>query len=392
MLQDFPNSKKLNTNILEWSAKAQPLLSHINDIILSNGFGFHPTEFMVIQTTAQPICSYTNESYKSNEPTLTRHYKLSTDENDLISDTARKNRFESILQAENDLDSPLTSPTTYTPTRFSFPVPSANSGNNNNNSNNNIISNNNNTTMNNMNTPITPSMSTGNIMHRPPIIPTSSSSSSIYARSGMDPKIIGRPPPPRPRPTPSNGSSLFISKPISRKPSLGTSGSQPSFLRPSGPARFNRPPLPNTHQQPRPTMRQDNATPRGFIKQSRVQMLDFNDATTLQENNTKAIDTAMHDLQVEKEERRQRLLEQKRLESEKRKLLAQQEKEKRGASKRRKSSKGNIAVDETDDKSTEDANNNSTSPNTSLPTSPISPSTISFSTYDNPPTQQASPK
>ncbi|KAI9308248.1 hypothetical protein BJ944DRAFT_260622 [Cunninghamella echinulata] len=389
MLQDFPNSKKLNTNILEWSAKSQPLLSHINDIILSNGFGFHPTEFMVIQTTAQPICSYTNESYKSNEPTLTRHYKLSTDENDLISDTARKNRFELILQAENELDSPLTSPTTYTPTRFSFPVPSVNSGNSN--SSSNIINNNNSATMNNMNTPITPSMSTGNIIHRPPITPTSSSS-SIYARSGMDPKIIGRPPPPRPRPTSSNGSSLFISKPITRKPSLGTSSSQPSFLRPSGPARFNRPPLPNAHQQPRPTMRQDNATPRGFIKQSRVQMLDFNDATTLQENNTKAIDTAMHDLQVEKEERRQRLLEQKRLESEKRKLLAQQEKEKKGASKRRKSSKGNIAVDETDDKSTEDMNNNSTSPNTSLPTSPISPSTINFSAYDNPPSQQESPK
>lgn len=250
-------------------------------IVNSNGFGFHPTEFMAIQTTAQPICPHTNESYKSNEPTLTRHFSLSTVESDLISDTARKNRFDSILQAENELDSPLTSPTTYTPTRYSFPTPSGNTNNNN------------------INNPslgsilTSTSAATGNILHRPPTTPTSSS--SIYARSGMDnTKIIGRPPPPRPRPAPPSGSNLFISKPITRKPSLGTNDNRPSFLRPSGPARFNRPPLPNNNPQVRPMARQEGEMPRGFIKQSRVQMLDFNDATTLQENNAKAIDSAMH--------------------------------------------------------------------------------------------------
>jgi hypothetical protein len=44
---------------------------------------------------------------------------------------------------------------------------------------------------------------------------------------------------------------------------------------------------------PRSTMpRQEAAIPKGFIKQSRVQMLDFDNATRLQEDNTKAIDTA----------------------------------------------------------------------------------------------------
>jgi hypothetical protein len=44
---------------------------------------------------------------------------------------------------------------------------------------------------------------------------------------------------------------------------------------------------------PRSTMpRQEGAIPKGFIKQSRVQMLDFDNATRLQEDNTKAIDTA----------------------------------------------------------------------------------------------------
>ncbi|KAI8096966.1 uncharacterized protein BX664DRAFT_325285 [Halteromyces radiatus] len=320
ILQGFATTKQLNLKCTEWSNQVQPLLHHIVSTVQDKGFGFHPKELMLMQSEAQPKVPFTNPNYESNEPTIARHFQLSTAKDDTISDAVRQNRFKALIQAEDDLimaeASPLSSPTSFN-TSYRFP-----------NTNNN-------------------SMAVPGGQTRPP------PSTALYARGSMDARAGLRPPPPRPRPATASSSSLFIQRPMVRKPSLGTDTNRPSFLRPSGPARFNRPLPPGMATNPttsltsmnassRPSIhRQDNAIPKGFIKQSRVQMLDFNDASMLQESNTRAIDTAMQDLQNEKEARKHQLAEEKRQAAEKRKLEAQREKEEKEAAKKRKQSKTN---------------------------------------------------
>ncbi|CAO3593290.1 unnamed protein product [Absidia cylindrospora] len=374
-IQDVPALKQLNLNSNEWSSQAQPTLDHIVETVRRKGFGFHPIEFSVVQKSARPVCNYTNPCYDSNEPTIIKHFQLDTTKGNTISDTERSSRFEALVQAEDEtlaLESPLTSPTSYSNASNRFPGDGhiSNSG---------------------MSNPMAPASASG--IGRPP-----PPASSLYARGSMDGRSGIRPPPPRPRPNASASSSLFIQRPMSRKPSLGSDANKPSFLRPSGPARFNRPlppgmatnasgggpslHTPGSNLPSRPPMaRNESSIPKGFIKQSRVQMLDFSDASVLQESNTRAIDTAMQDLQNEKEAKKLQLAEERRLASEKRKLEAQKEKEEREATKRRKHSKADTAATTGNDDATE---------------GPVDEQTIAFteqhqSSPDGSPTQQTQP-
>ncbi|KAI8335045.1 hypothetical protein BC941DRAFT_431085 [Chlamydoabsidia padenii] len=377
LLYNFPTTKRLNLGSNEWSNQAQSTLNNITNTVHEKGLGFHPDEFMMIQQNAWPACHYTNDSYKSNEPTLVKHFQLGNNKDVTISDTERQSRFNALIQAEDDmmaLESPLTSPTYNTSNRF--PIVGSN-----NNSNSSSINTDNNVTY--------PMAATGSSTGRPP--------PALYNRGSVDGRTNLRPPPPRPRPGASASSSLFIQRPMLRKPSLGSDSNKPSFLRPSGPARFNRPPPANPSSlytnpaPPRSTMpRPEGSIPKGFIKQSRVQMLDFDNATRLQEDNTKAIDTAKQDAQNEKEAKKQQAAEERRIAAEKRKAAAQKEKEEREASKRRKHSQSN-ATGETKDEQNEPSelspqkqhSSPATSPPLSANTSPVSVAKDDFQTMES---------
>ncbi|KAI8067558.1 hypothetical protein BC940DRAFT_54764 [Gongronella butleri] len=314
-----------------WSDDVKPLIDHIGQVVRDEGFGFHTNEMMVTMHEAQPDIAFANEAFRSYQPSLTRHFHLSADDADLISHKSRHARFDALIRDEEQ-------PTMMTsPTQTSFPP--------------NVI---------------------------PPTAPSLASAASATdplqqrpMRPGFAP---GQPGGIRPQRQPS-GSSLFIQRPMMRKPSDGMP--RPSFLRPSGPARFQRPPgaahpahppppppgmgASGGRPPPRPPIAAHAAAqtataavadtqagaataqgdvPRGFVKRSRVQMLDFTDATILQENNIKAIEEGEKQKQHEKDViKQQKEKERKQAQEERlrRQLEKKKEKEERDA-KRRKSS------------------------------------------------------
>ncbi|ORX60431.1 hypothetical protein DM01DRAFT_1332581 [Hesseltinella vesiculosa] len=284
ILQDIPHDHHLTLDLEAWSDQVQPLLTHLDQLVKGQGFGFHTLETMLLMPDAQPLCPFANASYRANQPTLTHHFNLSHHPDDLISDTRRQQRFAALIRDEQ-LQDDVISPTQ--PAGVGIATAGA----------------------------LRPGAA--HPMMRPSSVPAM------------------RPPPPGMRPPAAGaGANLFI-RPISRRPSDGPPRS--NFLRRAGPPQFQRPAM------PRPIQRQESAgaTPRGLVKHSRVQMLDFTDATELQKKDEKTKDELAQKEKQEKEDKKMQVMEERRLASERKQMEKERKKEEREAereAKRRKSS------------------------------------------------------
>ncbi|KAF7731650.1 Negative elongation factor A [Apophysomyces ossiformis] len=273
-LKDFPITNRFNFNLQDWNKSSDSysfMMEKITGAIKTQGFGFHLDEFIMMESENWPSIAYVSESYRSNRPTTKKHF---TPRGPL-----RKGRLAELLalcdeekreQLVEMADvSSTTPPVTPTTTAFSAALPS------------------------------------------PTRLP------SVGARPGSLPprkystgESMVRPPA-RPQ------SNLFINRPPARRPS------GPSFLRQTNPVRFNP-----TQPKP-PTTPVD--VPKGFMRPSRTQMIDFNDATKLQQNNVDAIDKATQDLQAQQEARRQQQMEDRKRALEEQRRARQQEREARAA-------------------------------------------------------------
>ncbi|KAI8393298.1 uncharacterized protein BYT42DRAFT_1149 [Radiomyces spectabilis] len=298
ILNDFWSSKRFNTQIQEWSSSVQPVLDQVSQTIQSKGFSFHPIEFTILQVDARPDCPYVSDVFRSDKPTTAQHFQLSTRPGDTISSDDRMARFETILREEKmELEEAELESSTVNAGFAKFgssPLPSPTSA-----------------------VPPQPGIPGRPPAARPGVPPRSLSTGSVHGMTGM-----------RPTPRPPGSSSLFMPRqPARRSPNA----SKPSFLRPSGPPRFNS-------MNKATAAKPDINTPRGFIKQSRVQMLDFNDATMLQESNSEAIDKAKQNLHSQQEAKKQQAAEERRKAQEERKRALAIEREERKAKSRRRSS------------------------------------------------------
>ncbi|KAI8147515.1 hypothetical protein BJV82DRAFT_349454 [Fennellomyces sp. T-0311] len=234
------------------------LFNDISQVVKSKGISFHARETAVMTEEAREHCIYGTEVYKSDKPTLTHHFNVKTPFNETQATKHRREMFQSLLQREQaDRQRSSVSPTT--PTARAFP------------------------------SSVGPSAKRQAVQApqgglfvprqrpvRPPAARAAPGSSSLFnTRPQTRPPMPGAPP---------GSSSMFIP---SRKNSLGAA--RPPAIRTV---------VPPTSASAAPT------TPKGFQKQSRVQMLDFNESTKMLQDNNRNIDEAEKNLKAQKEQQK----------------------------------------------------------------------------------------
>lgn len=200
-------------------------------IVKQDGISFHPTEYALLTKEAQPECPYASKVYRSDEPTHDQHFKLNSTAMDK-SNADRQQLFQELLK-KNDANARRSmSP----PTKMGRPGVVGPNG------------------------PLQgrprPPPPTGMFRRYP--------NASQQPPSSMAPKPAAK--------------SLFIPS-RARKPSLGSASNFTKM--PQGMP--NRPPLPSPSA---------DSTPKGFLRQSRVQMIDFNENTSLEKSNAEEINAA----------------------------------------------------------------------------------------------------
>ncbi|KAG0167625.1 Negative elongation factor A [Apophysomyces sp. BC1015] len=273
VLKDFPMTNRFNLNLQDWSSSDSynMMIGKITNAIETQGFGFHLSEFMMMEPENWPSVTRVSESCRSKRPTIKKHF---TPRRPL-----RKGRLAELLslcdEEKRDQSIDMTDLSSTTP-------------------------------------PITPTTAAFTMAAAPA---TTSRLPSVGTRPGTMPSRKYSTGDPVGRPVVRPQSNLFITRPPVRRPS------GPSFLRQTNPVRF-------TSGQPRPPTTPIEV-PKGFMRPSRTQMIDFNDATKLQQNNVDAIDKATQDLQTQQEARRQQQMEDRKRAVEEERRVRQQERETR---------------------------------------------------------------
>ncbi|CDS03172.1 hypothetical protein LRAMOSA00574 [Lichtheimia ramosa] len=266
ILKNALTERRLNTRVEQWSPSFGDVVDKVEGAVKQDGISFHPTEYALLTKEAQPECPYASKVYRSDEPTHDQHFKLNTTAMDK-SNSDRQQLFQELLK-KNDANARRSmSP----PTKMGRPgVMGPN----------------------------------GPLQSRPRPPP----SSGMFRRYPN----ATQPPPSSMAPKPA-AKSLFIPS-RARKPSLG-SASNFAKLPQGMPV---RPPLPSPSS---------DTTPKGFLRQSRVQMIDFNENTTLEKNNAEELNAAKEQLQAEKEARKEMAAEKRRLDKDRKRREAEEDRQ-----------------------------------------------------------------
>ncbi|GAB5589042.1 hypothetical protein Unana1_03942 [Umbelopsis nana] len=269
-LNNFPANAGLNFDLENATDKFSDALNHVNNAMKSHGISFHPTEFAYKDKKHYPQCPSASKDFAKMEPTVKQHFKLAKNSSSVVSREDRMSQLRAI--AKEVVGTSPQQPTTSTN------APSAAAG-------------------------LT--------------APSENLPAKMAAGRGQ------------------GGSSLFIQRPGNRvpvrKPSIG---SKPSFLRTVNPARASP-----TTSQPRASIQSilstgpngpggadEPITPKGFIKPSKIQMIDINESAAIQENIDKANAEVQAQNELKKQQAKQAAEERKRV-AEERKLELQRERE-----------------------------------------------------------------
>ncbi|KAI9290286.1 hypothetical protein BC943DRAFT_10790 [Umbelopsis sp. AD052] len=248
-------------------------LNHVNDAIDKYGISFHPTEFAYKEKSRYPSCPSASKEFSEMVPTVKQHFKLSTKATSVLSREERLSQLQAIAKEATPTSSVQASSASI----------------------------------------IAPPAAAGSTAPSSEHLPT-----KIAAGRGQ------------------SGSSLFIQRPGNRvpvrKPSLGV---KPSFLRTVNPSR----PAQSGSAQPRASIQSilaggstgpggtdDLSTPKGFMKPSKIQMIDINESAAIHEN----IDKANAEVQAQNELKKQQAkqaAEERRRAAEEKKLELQRERE-----------------------------------------------------------------
>jgi len=272
-LNNFPDKGGLNYDMENATDKFADALNHVNDAINTHGISFHPTEFAYKEKSRYPSCPSASKEFSEMVPTVKEHFKLSTKAPSVLSREERLAQLQAIAREATPASS--------------VQAPSAS-------------------------------------INAPPAAAGSTAPSSEHLPAKI---AAGRG---------QSGSSLFIQRPGNRvpvrKPSLGA---KPSFLRTVNPSR----PAQSSSAQPRASIQSilaggstgpggadDSSTPKGFMKPSKIQMIDINESAAIHEN----IDKANAEVQAQNELKKQQAkqaAEERRRAAEERKLELQKERE-----------------------------------------------------------------
>ncbi|KAI8095721.1 hypothetical protein BDF21DRAFT_13449 [Thamnidium elegans] len=104
VLKDYPDTQSLDLNIDAWSEDFRSLLNNIGSSIKQNGFNFHPLEDMILQPCARTTPPFVSSNYTTLKSTHTKHFSLTTNENDTISSESRHLRFKELVESEERLE------------------------------------------------------------------------------------------------------------------------------------------------------------------------------------------------------------------------------------------------------------------------------------------------
>ncbi|KAH8553282.1 hypothetical protein BGW37DRAFT_485139 [Umbelopsis sp. PMI_123] len=272
-LNNFPDKGGLNFDLENATDKFTDALKHVNDAIDTHGISFHPAEFAYKKKNRYPPCASASEDYNKMVPTVKKHFMLSNKASNVVSREDRLSQLQAIAR-----ESTSTTPTQAASASINAPSAAAGS--------------------------------------------TGASSENLPTKMAA-----GRGQP---------GSSLFIQRPGNRvpvrKPSIGA---KPSFLRTVNPTR----PTQSGSTQPRASIQsilaagstapggaEDSNTPKGFMKPSKIQMIDINESAAIHENIDKANAEAQAQNELKKLQAKQ-AAEERRRAAEERKLELQRERE-----------------------------------------------------------------
>ncbi|CAO3680846.1 unnamed protein product [Rhizopus stolonifer] len=265
MLSTYLEKQVLNKNLEHWNNSIS-ILNKARESVHQHGISFHAPEHMLSEAENRTLPTHISKTFTQWQPTVKQHLQVSNDTEDLVNpinpleqlrQMAEREEIEGYEPTESTSEPVLAAPTVAIPQKRPSAVE--------------LTGLNKRTT-----SPTTAQFAS------PPTTPTS---------GGFPPRSF-RPPPPS-RPPGGGGSSLFITKP--RRPA-----GKPIQRAPSGGG----------------SVRSSTNMPKGFQRPQRVQMLDFNTATELQQNNSDAIKKANDDFKAKKEEEK---LEKKRIAEEKKK-------------------------------------------------------------------------
>ncbi|KAI9492465.1 hypothetical protein BDB00DRAFT_828354 [Zychaea mexicana] len=286
ILQDVPTDRKLNMNIEEWSASFGTLLTDLCSTVKEKGISFHANEYATMIPEAREDFVYGTDAFKANKPTLKRHFVLKTPPEQ----TARTKHRKQVLKALVDKERAELAATAAT-TPVSPTTPLMNSG---------------------MVRPVPGSLN-GPATKRQALAPPSQnlfinrSQAAAAAAGGPRRTMVGGSQPPRPAP---GANSLFNTRPQTRP--MGAPGASSMFIpsRKGSLGGSTRPPpvrtvppsasIGNNIGSPVPP-----TTPKGFQKQSRVQMVDFSESTRMLQDNDRNAKEAKEKEKAEKEAQKQ---------------------------------------------------------------------------------------
>ncbi|KAI9257273.1 hypothetical protein BDA99DRAFT_515975 [Phascolomyces articulosus] len=282
---------KLNMDVETCYDAFGTLLNDISNGVKEHGISFHANEYAVMIPEIREECIYGTEVYKSNRPTLKQHFTLRTPSNQTLRAEHRKKVLQALVDKERaEMTSP-TSPTKTTPPASAAATPVTG-----------------------MTRPL-PGSSTnihGPAAKRQAIAPPSQ---NLFINRGGGPQQGGMRRPPPSRPTAPGAASLFNTRAQARPMAAPAPGASSMFIpsrkgslggaRPA-PVRSVLPITPTSasassataNQPPTPT------TPKGFQKQSRVQMLDFTESNKMLQDNNRNIDEAEKRLKGQREQQK----------------------------------------------------------------------------------------
>ncbi|KAM3582103.1 hypothetical protein VKS41_005533 [Umbelopsis sp. WA50703] len=268
-LKGFPTKSGLNFDLESATDKFADALNHISSAMSKHGISFHPKEFAYMDKKRLPACSSASKDFQKLVPTVKQHFKLSKNSTSTISREGRLSQLRAIAKESS----------------------------------------------------FSPQQSTTSSLTPPTAAGSAAGSENIAVKPGA-----GRGQP---------GSSLFIQRPGNRVPMRKPStGSKPSFLRAGNASRPNP-----VSTQPRASIQsilsgganaqtsaEDSSTPKGFIKPSKIQMIDINESAAIQENIDKANAEVQAQNELKKQQAKQAAEDKKRV-AEERKLEMQRERE-----------------------------------------------------------------
>ncbi|KAI8970048.1 hypothetical protein BDF20DRAFT_100756 [Mycotypha africana] len=324
VIEPFPNSLNLDIDI--WCEDFKSSLQMIDETIRLRGLSFHSKEDMLMHPQARIVpahagSNYVNYSPSANEP----YFSLLQNVDDEFSAKTRHSRFAELIDLEARLEArnPLQH-------RSSF---------------GNALS-------------AVPNASTGG---PPGIRPHDRISPPATMPSVQRAPTMPGQRPPMQRRMPSNSNPASQSALYNKRAAKPIAGNLFTPKRPTVPHRQN-------------SLIHGNNLPRGLQREKRVQMIDFDDATAMQQNAADALRKAKEDEKMEKLAKRQAALERKRQRDEEEKRAMDEAKEKKAAAKKkakttaskRKQSVTEIKTDTT-----------TRSPTASAPASPQTPTSPS---------------